>query len=120
MTNFEIATRVPLIMAGPGISKSRARSIAELVDLYPTVCELSGVPLPEHLESESLTSAIYHRGRSTTLSQYSRFSGKYTSRTLRTDRYRSVIWETGNRNRVVHQELYDHHLDPHDNNKRGR
>ena len=39
MTNFEVATRVPFAISGPGISSRRSRVIAELVDVYPTVCE---------------------------------------------------------------------------------
>jgi iduronate 2-sulfatase len=54
-TNYEIATRVPLIIWTPGM-KIRGRktdALVELVDMYPTLCELAGIPLPEHLEGHS-------------------------------------------------------------------
>jgi len=54
-TNYEIATRVPLIVSAPG---QRAKGVGcsalvELVDMYPTLCELAGLPLPSHLEGKS-------------------------------------------------------------------
>ncbi|MCG6154392.1 sulfatase [Rubinisphaera sp. ICM_H10] len=54
-TNYEIATRVPLIIWTPDM-QARGEStdaLVELVDIYPTLCELSGVPQPEHLEGHS-------------------------------------------------------------------
>lgn len=117
MTNFEIATRVPTIISGPDIKPGRTRTIAELVDLYPTVCELSGVSAPKHLEGESLVSALEEpekENEAIALSQYARFGTKYTGRALRTDRYRFVIWEAKKNGEVVHRELYDHQSDPNE------
>ena len=111
MTNFEIATRVPFIIAGPGIDAGRTKSIAELVDVYPTVCELSGVAIPDHLEGESLASTLRAPNAPDggfALSQYARFGTKYTGRALRTDRYRFVVWDAKKDGKVVHRELYDH------------
>lgn len=54
-TNYEIATRVPLMIWTPGM-KARGAStdaLVELVDLFPTLCELASVPLPDHLEGHS-------------------------------------------------------------------
>jgi iduronate 2-sulfatase len=115
MTNFEIATRVPMIIAGPGVEAGRARTIAELVDLYPTVCDLAGVAKPEHLQGESLVPALKEPGKlhdSVALSQYSRFAGKFTGKALRTDRYRFVVWDAKKGGQTVHRELYDHRSDP--------
>ncbi|WP_117883654.1 sulfatase [Aureibaculum luteum] len=56
-TNYEIATRVPLIIWTPDMSKSvrgaKSNALVELVDIYPTITELAGLPLPEHLEGQS-------------------------------------------------------------------
>jgi len=51
-TNFEIATRVPLIIRAPGLKAQGQSSdgLVELVDMYPTLCELAGLPLPAHLQ----------------------------------------------------------------------
>ena len=47
-TLYENATRVPLIMAGPGITavNQTAKTPAEMVDFYPTLAELCNVPSP--------------------------------------------------------------------------
>ncbi|MAG93249.1 MAG: iduronate sulfatase [Planctomycetaceae bacterium] len=115
MTNFEIATRVPLIIAAPGVAPGRTRTLAELVDLYPTVCKLTNVDAPPHLAGESLTPALQHPARnhpSIAISQYARFREKYMGRALRTDRYRFVSWSETKTGRVVARELYDHESDP--------
>lgn len=54
-TNYEIATRVPMVIWTPDIQQGGVSTdaLVELVDIYPTLCELSGVPLPEHLEGLS-------------------------------------------------------------------
>ncbi|MEM6279661.1 MAG: sulfatase, partial [Verrucomicrobiota bacterium] len=55
-TNYEIATRVPLIISTPGMgAKGKGTdALVELVDLYPTLCELAGLPKPDHLSGTSL------------------------------------------------------------------
>jgi arylsulfatase A-like enzyme len=114
MTNFEIATRVPLLIAAPGMKPGRTRALAELVDLYPTLCELTGLPAPTHLQGESLTEVLKNprrRENGTACSQYLRFRGKYMGRALRTDRYRFVQWTELSTGKVVERELYDHHSD---------
>ncbi len=58
-TNYEIATRVPLLIWTPDMpAKNRGKStnaLVELIDMYPTLCELAGLDLPSHLEGQSFT-----------------------------------------------------------------
>jgi iduronate 2-sulfatase len=115
MTNFEIATRVPLIIAAPGIPPARTKTIAELVDLYPTICDLAGADLPKHLEGESLLPSLVNPGAkhdSIALCQYARFRDKYMGRAIRTDRHRFIAWMETETGRIVDRELYDHQSDP--------
>ena len=54
-TNYEIATRVPLIVSTP-LMKAKGRktdALVELIDIYPTLCELAGLPKPDHLRGRS-------------------------------------------------------------------
>jgi len=115
MTNFEIATRVPFIIAAPGIKPARTRNLAELVDLYPTLCDLAGVETPGHLEGDSLLPVLKATGgqsTSTALSQHERQREKFMGRALRTERYRFVAWFEKKSGQIVERELYDHQVDP--------
>lgn len=54
-TNYEIATRVPMMIWTPDMKTRGAKTDAfvELVDLFPTLCDLADVPLPKQLEGQS-------------------------------------------------------------------
>jgi arylsulfatase A-like enzyme len=51
---WERSTRVPLVFAGPGVAKGRCTRPAELLDLFPTLIELCGLPARNDLEGHSL------------------------------------------------------------------
>jgi arylsulfatase A-like enzyme len=55
---WERSTRVPLIIAGPGIAPGRCQEPVELLDLFPTLCELSGLAIPSGQEGHSLLPQI--------------------------------------------------------------
>jgi len=56
-TNYEIATRVPLMIWTPEMPHNnrgvKTNALVELVDIYPTLCELAGIDLPKHLDGQS-------------------------------------------------------------------
>lgn len=56
-TNYEIATRVVMMASTPNMPKEnrgkKTNALVELVDMYPTLCDLVGVPEPKHLEGHS-------------------------------------------------------------------
>lgn len=56
-TNYEIATRVPMMISTPDLASNirgqQTDALVELIDMYPTLCELAGIELPEHLEGHS-------------------------------------------------------------------
>ncbi|MCM2374639.1 sulfatase [Aporhodopirellula aestuarii] len=115
MTNYEIDALVPLIVAGPGVDEAGKQSdqLAELLDLYPTLCELAGIEVPEFIDGVSLVpnlkdvSAKVHDGA---VNQYYRnFEGKqYMGYSVRTDDYRLVEWRDFSTGEVTDREMYDH------------
>ncbi len=118
MTNYEIATRVPFIISSPAHSNGRTDSIAELVDLYPTLCDLAGLDSPKHLEGESLLEVLQSpetKESSVARSQYLRFKDMM-GKSLRTDQYRYTRWEKSGTGELVFDELYDHQNDPGETN----
>ena len=107
-TLFENAARVPLIIAGPGVTAAGSTSgaLAELVDLYPTLAELAGLQAPPTAQGVSLVPALKDpaaRPRDSALTQYA------TGYSLRTERYRYTEWGTDGADGA---ELYDRQTDP--------
>jgi arylsulfatase A-like enzyme len=120
-TNFELDTRVPLIVRAPSISQKRARSSAlvEFVDIYPSLCELAGLPLPAHLQGDSFVPLMQdpnEEGKIAALSQYPRGANLGYDRkkeimgySIRTKDFRYTRWQHfENPDSVVAVELYDH------------
>lgn len=122
-TNFENDVNAPLLIAVPGLATagSSTESLAEFVDIYPTLVEVCGLPLPAHLEGTSLARVLRdpkQRVKSAAFSQYPRAAGgkQLMGYTMRTDRYRLTRWV--DRNDPTHfdaVELYDHQSDPQEN-----
>ena len=125
-TNFEIGTRVPLIIASPGIQKAGeiSTSLVELVDLYPTLLDLCGISLPETedaIPGMSLVPILNDPEavvRNSAISQITRplragFSFSILGSSIRTGEYRYNIWVQQKDGSVVAEELYDLSSDIH-------
>ena len=57
--NFESSLHVPLIVKVPGKTHGqRSKNVTEFIDIYPSLCDLAGLPLPDHLEGESFVADI--------------------------------------------------------------
>jgi len=121
-TNFESATRSPLIISVPGQKSAGRKSdaLVEFVDIYPSLCELCGLPLPEGLEGTSFVPLIEDPERpwkKAAFSQYPRYirgHGRAMGYSMRTDRYRYTEWRVIGKD-VHFDELYDHKTDPEEN-----
>ena len=61
-TNYEIATRVPLIICTPSMGQkgTPTDSLVELIDIYPTLCDLANIPQPDHLAGKSLVPVLHN------------------------------------------------------------
>ena len=122
-SNFEQATKSPLIISAPGMAKNRnADTMAEFVDLFPTLLDLSGFSIPDYLEGTSLKPAMVDPEtvvKDYALSQYPR-GNDIMGYSVRTERYRFTLWLEGKfrsdemiENPVVRGvELYDYVTDP--------
>ena len=51
---YEESVGVPLFIVGPGVDPGRSSRISNLVDLFPTLCSLAGLPVPEGLDGKDL------------------------------------------------------------------
>lgn len=112
-TNFEVATRVPLIVSGPSVKNGNTNALTELVDLYPSLCEAAGLDLPTHLEGKSFASVLTNPDSSVRKSAYSEFNRKGAKGlSIRTDRFRYTEWRSLKSGEIVARELYDHQSDP--------
>ena len=124
VTNYEEATRAPLVMLCPGIKQvACVTTPVEFIDVYPTLCDVAGLPMPRHLEGKSLVPLI--RGEAeeihdAVISQMAPGAeAGVMGWTLRTPRTRYIEWRktkldgekpvfTG---KVVEMELYDYETD---------
>jgi uncharacterized sulfatase len=109
LTVFDQGCHVPLIIAAPGQARGQASPrTVELIDVYPTLAELCGLPPPNRLEGRSLApllsepaaawdrparSLVHHNG--------------VVGKTVCNERWRYTEWDGGK----VAAELYDHETD---------
>ncbi len=110
-TNFELDTRVPLLVRAPGVQPARTAALVELVDLYPTLVELAGLPAAAHLQGTSLVPLLREPARPwkvAALSQYPRPG--LMGRSMRTEHHRFTRWESPDGAATAY-ELYDQRTD---------
>jgi len=106
-TLWDDGTRVPLLFAGPGVSKGQlCRQPAELLDIYPTLIELAGLPKRDDLEgitlTPQLTDAATKRERPAVTSHNKGNHG------VRSENWRYIRYADGS------EELYDMQKDPNE------
>ena len=122
-SNFELDARVPLIISTPEMDDTqRGRhtdSLVELLDLFPTLVDLCGLPAGSGLEGVSLRPVIDDATSSVkpaAFTQHPRpayYKGEPQAMgcSVRTSRYRYTQWREFRTGKVVAQELYDHDTD---------
>ena len=121
-TNFEQSTRSPLLIKDPRINKTiNVDSPTEFIDVFPTLCELAKLEIPEELDGISLKPQIL--GEQTTskifaVSQYPRH-GNMMGYSFRTKRHRYTVWVNNKKSSepiyiedIYAEELYDYTDDP--------
>lgn len=106
-TLWERSTRVPLIFAGPGAGQgARCSQPAELLDIYPTLVELCGLPPKDGLEGHSLAPQL--RAPKTPRPWPAITSHNQGNDAVRSEHWRYIRYADGS------EELYDHRTDPNE------
>ncbi|MCK5174627.1 MAG: sulfatase-like hydrolase/transferase, partial [Planctomycetes bacterium] len=125
-TNLEQATRSPLIISVPNVGAKGRKTMTPVtfLDIYPTLCELAGLAIPEQplsdtqptgrpLRGKSLVPVLQDPNDSVRFGAYSHYGNPTFGYAYRTERYRYVEWirSTGI---VDVYELYDYKFDPYE------
>jgi len=134
-TNFEQATHAPLIISSPTIKSGKTKSQTEFIDIFPTLCDLAGLPVPTYLDGKSLMPIMKNNNETIkefSVSQYPRSGGdpeterlgyagaKVMGYSIRTSKYRYTVWMGNNfrssqkfdKSLIIGEELYDYINDP--------
>ena len=117
-TNYEQANRIPILISAPGVTQpgTHTRALVETVDIYPTICELAGLPLPQpeqRLDGKSLVPILQNSVAAVKDHAYHCFPrGNRLGRAIRTDRYRLVEWKPWRGDAKTDYELFDYEVDP--------
>ncbi len=104
---WERSTRVPLIVAGPGVAAgARCDQPVELLDLYPTLLDLAALPDPPGLQGHSLIPQLWNA--QTPRPWPAITTHNQGNHAVRDARYRFIRYADGS------EELYDHQTDPNE------
>tara|TARA_B100001093_G_scaffold476843_1_gene503605 strand:+ start:773 stop:2389 length:1617 start_codon:yes stop_codon:yes gene_type:complete len=130
MTNYNIDLQVPMIIRYPNQINRGAQTfeITELIDMFPSLCEIAGIKVPDYIQGTSFVPLIEDPKREWKDAAFSQFhrrpkvsaDGKrYMGYSINTKRYHYIEWYTwdpdkGVRCYFVNSELYDRLKDPHE------
>jgi arylsulfatase A-like enzyme len=105
---WERATRVPLFMVAPGLTKAnqQCQRTVNLMDMYPTLIELCGLPKKSDIEANSLVPLL--KNPQSKWDHPSVMTWGRNNHAVRDERWRYIRYADGT------EELYDHDRDPHE------
>lgn len=100
--------QIPLIIRAPRLNPGqRTAALTETIDLYPTLCELSGLETPSHLEGQSLLSVLHDPAGKSTKPAIGRYQN---GDTIRTDTFRYTRYSDKSDKKTASM-LYNHNDD---------
>lgn len=108
---FEESTRVPFIVRVPWINKHRGKAtkhITELIDLYPTLADLSGLKAPKNLQGTSMVPLLKNPSSDDWKKDLAFTISRNGGESIRTHDWRFTQWGFGAKG----MELYDRRKDP--------
>jgi arylsulfatase A-like enzyme len=104
---YEHSTRVPLIVAGPGIPSGESHALVTLYDLFPTIAGLTGVEVPEGVEGVDLSVLWRNQTARVRDSLYTAYEDKM--RAVRDERFKLIRYPP-----LDHEQLFDLERDPYE------
>lgn len=108
------ATRVPLLIRVPGMEQGQTDAMVEFVDLYPTLCQLCGIPQPEgQLDGTSFVPVLQDLDADTKEYVYVQWEG---GRGAVSKHFNYAEWR--NKGELQNRMLFDHRIDPEENKNR--
>lgn len=110
--NFDRVISAPLLFKGPGVTQGAvSQTLVEFIDIYPSLAELAGLPLPDHLDGKSLAPTLKNPETTHKSAVYSRY---HDGESVKTDQflYTEYVDDSG---RIYAKMLYDHKYDPKEN-----
>lgn len=111
-SNFGIVDRAPMILSGAGLPRGRVvEEVVEFVDLYPSICELAGLPVPEQCQGESVAALAAGEASSWKNAAVVKW---HAGVSLMTPQYHYTEWRNAE-NRTVARMLFDCRRDPAEN-----
>ena len=130
MTNYNIDLQVPLIIRYPGQEKRGAKTyaITELVDMFPSLCELAGIEVPGYAQGKSFVPLLKDPELAWKKAAFSQFhrrprvaadGGRYMGYSINTEEHHYIEWYTwdhtsGTKGEYMTAELYDRLKDPYE------
>ena len=120
-TNFEIATRAPLLISVPQqkTAGQKCEAPVEFLDVYPTLADVCGLSIPAGLDGKSLKPYLENAKapmQKVAISQYPRGTpeGQVMGYSIRDEHYRCTFWRQRTGDKIVATELYDELADPNE------
>ncbi|NOU61769.1 sulfatase [Marinifilum caeruleilacunae] len=109
--NFDKVMKAPLMFKAPGMKEGKkSNTLVEFIDIYPTLCDLAGIDMPEHLDGKSLQPVLNNPSK---IHKDTVFTRYHSGESVITKRYVYTEWKKKNGNKV--NMLYDHSNDPDEN-----
>lgn len=110
--NFNTSLNAPLIISAPDFAGEKtSEALVEFADVYPTLCELADISLPEHLEGTSFVPLMEEPTKKWKDAVFSRY---HAGDSIRTEKYLYTEW-TNSEGDMTARMLYDHQSDPEEN-----
>ena len=102
---YDHSMKAPLILAGRGIPRGRSEALVYLLDIYPTVCDLVGAPLPQGIDGISFKSVINDKAETVRRDLFLAY--RHVQRAWRNDRWKLIRYP-----QVNVTQLFDLRNDP--------